>query len=191
MKGTNMKTPCRHLLLVAVLLTAALPLFAGPPKTEEQLIADLDSPKDKVVYAALQDLEKQYPASAPAQAKMKVLLTDPRPLVHEKAARVLGALHADVSGIDLKNIAAMLDSADKKEVQQALQALRGLKAQPVIPKIVPLLQHPDPFVKRDACRTLAVIADKGVIPSIEPLLKDADPKVVKDASDAIFALKAK
>ncbi|MDR3458466.1 MAG: HEAT repeat domain-containing protein [Verrucomicrobiae bacterium] len=186
-----MKSICKSLLIVAAIFATALPLLAKPPQTEAELIAALDSPKEKIVFAALQDLEKQYPTSAPALAKIKTLLTDPRPLIHEKAARVLGALHADVSDADLKSIAAMLDSADKKEIQEALKALRGLKAQSVIPKIVSLLQHADPFVKRDACRTLAVVADKSVIPSIEPLLKDADPKVVKDANDAIFALKAK
>ena len=55
-----MKSLSRSLLLIAVLLSTALPLLAAP-KTEVELIAALDSPKEKVVYAALQDLEKQYP----------------------------------------------------------------------------------------------------------------------------------
>lgn len=186
-----MKSLCRHLLIVTALLTTALPLLAGQPKTEDELIAALDSPKEKVVYAALQDLEKQYPTSAPAQAKMKVLLTDPRPLVHEKAARVLGALHADVSDTDLKNITAMLDSAESKEAMEGLKALRGLKAQSTIPKIVACLKNPNPGVKRDACRTLAVLADKSIVPDLQPLLSDPDKGVVKDASDAIFTLNAK
>ena len=86
-----MKTIWKPLLIIAAVFATALPLLAKPPQTEEELIAALDSPKEKVVYAALQDLEKQYPTSAPAQAKIKALLTDPRPLVHEKAARVLEA----------------------------------------------------------------------------------------------------
>ena len=186
-----MKRICKSLLLVAAVLVTALPLLAKPPLTEEELIANLDSPKEKIVYAALQDLEKQYPTSAPALAKIKTLLTDPRPLVHQKAARVLGALHTEVSDAELKSIAALLDSADKKEVLESLKALRGLKAQSTIPKIVTLLKNPDPNVKRDACRTLAVIADKSVVSDIEPLLQDPDKGVVKDANDAIFTLKAK
>ena len=50
-----MKSLSRSLLLIAVLLSTALPLLAAP-KTEVELIAALDSPKEKVVYAALQDL---------------------------------------------------------------------------------------------------------------------------------------
>ena len=185
-----MNNICQRLLAGAFIFALALPLLAKP-MTEEQLLANLDSPKDKVVYAALQDLEKQYPTSAPAQAKMKLLLTDRRQNIRQKAARVLGALHAAVSETDLKNIAALLDASDPKEVMEGLKALRGLKAQSTIPKIVPLLQHADNYVKRDACRTLAVIADKSVIPSIEPLRQNPDGKVQKDANDAIFALQAK
>lgn len=185
-----MKIICRRLLVAAAIFTTALPLLAAP-KTEDQLLTDLDSPKEKVVYAALQDLEKQYPTSAAGLAKIKTLLTDPRPLVHEKAARVLGALHAEVSDSELNSIAAMLDSANKKEVMEGLKALRGLKAQSTVPKIVGLLKNPDANVKRDACRTLAVIADKSVVPSIQPLLTDPDKGVVKDANDAIFTLNAK
>src|SRR5882724_6096848 len=136
MKGINMKSICKSLLVVAAVLATALPLLAKPPQTEESLIAALDSPKEKVVYAALQDIEKQYPTSAPALAKIKTLLTDPRPQVHQKAARVLGALHTEVSDAELKSIAAMLDSADKKDVLESLKALRGLKAQSTVPKIV-------------------------------------------------------
>jgi HEAT repeat protein len=191
MKGMNMKSICKSLLIVAAVLATALPLLAKQPQTEEQLIAALDSPKEKVVFAALQDIEKQYPTSAPALAKIKTLLTDPRPMIHQKAARVLGALHTDVSSAELNSIAAMLDSADKKEIMEGLKALRGLKAQSTIPKIVGCLKNPEPNVKRDACRTLAVIGDKGQVSDIEPLLQDPDKGVVKDANDAIFALKAK
>ena len=186
-----MKNIRQHLLIAAVLVASALPVLAGPPKTEEQLIADLDSPKEKIVYAALQDMERQFPTSAPGLAKIKTLLTDPRPMVHEKAARVLGALHTELTDAELKSITTMLDSADKKEVMEALKALRGLKAQSAIPKIETLLQHADPNVKRDACRTLAVIGDKSVVKSIQPLLNDPDKGVVKDANDAIFTLNAK
>ena len=186
-----MKNTCKRLLVGAFIFAIALPLLAKPEPTEEQLIANLASPTAKVVFAALQDLEKKFPTSAPAQAKIKTLLTDPRQNIREKAARVLGALHAEVSKADLKSIAALLDASDPKEIMEGLKALRGLKAQSTIPKILPLLQHADNYVKRDACRTLAVIADKSVIPSIEPLRQNPDGKVQKDANDAIFALSAK
>ena len=186
-----MKNICKLLLVGAFIFSVATPLMARQPKTEDQVLSDLSSTNAKVVYNALQVMEKQYPTSAPGLAKTKSLLTDERVTVREKAARVLGALHADVNADDLKNISAMLDSTSSKEIQQALQALRGLKAQSTVPKIIPLLKNPDPYVKRDACRTLAVLGDKSVIPDIQPLMQDPDPKVQKDANDAIFALNSK
>ena len=186
-----MKNIFKLLLACAFVFSLAMPLMAKNPKTEDEVMTDLNSTNAKVVYAAFQVLEKKYPTSEPGLAKAKSLLTDERPMVREKAARVLGALHADLSADDLKNISLMLDSADPKEVQQALLALRGLRAQSTIPKILPALKNADPFVKRDACRTLAVLGDKSLIPDIQPLLQDPDPKVVTDANDAIFALNSK
>ena len=160
-------------------------------KTEEQLIAELDSPKEKVVFDAMAQLERQFPASTAYHPKLKALLTDNRPKIQRKAARVLGALHAPVSDADLQNITALLASDDKDTKIDGLKALRGLKSQSTIPKITPLLQDGNPNVVRDACRTLAVIGDKSVIPAIEPLLQSPDKKIQKDAQDAIFALKNK
>ena len=72
-----------------------------------------------------------------------------------------------------------------------LIALRGLKAQAVVPQIVPFLKHSNSYVIRDACRTLAVLGNKDLIPSIEPLLNHSDPKVKQDAQDAIYKLRSK
>ena len=186
-----MKNIFKLLLACAFVFSLATPLLAKDPKTEDEVMTALNSTNAKVVFNALLVMEKKYPTSAPGLAKAKSLLTDDRATVREKAARVLGALHADLSDDDLKKISAMLDSSDPKEVQQALLALRGLEAKSTIPKILPALKNADPFVKRDACRTLAVLGDKSVIPDIQPLTQDPDPKVQTDANDAIFALKNK
>ena len=189
-----MRTFTKRCFIVALALSAvafvAIPAQAKP-KTEEQLIAELDSPKEKVVFDAMAQLEKEYPTSTAYHPKLKSLLTDNRLKVQRKAARVLGALHAPVSDTDLQNICALLTSEDKDAKIDGLKALRELKSQSVIPKMIPLLQDGNANVARDACRTLAVVADKSVIPSIEPLLQSPDKKVQKDAQDAIFALKAK
>ena len=161
-------------ILGAVVLSTALPAPARPPKTEDELLAALSSPKDKDVYSALQDLEKNYPSDAKIIPPIKGLLADPRPVVRRKAARVLGAIHADVSDADIKNICALLNSTDKREVTDGLIALRGLKAQSAIPQILPLLDNPDSNIKRDSCRTLAVLGDKSLIPKIKPLLDYPD-----------------
>src|ERR1051325_2166244 len=188
-----MNTMCKRSFvgtLTLALLTLASPLFAAE-KTEDQLIAELDSPKADAVTSAMLKIEKTYPTSTKAIPKIKTLLTDARQPVRRKAGRVLGALHAEVSEADIKAITAMLKSADSREVMDALISLRGLKAQQTVPEILPLLKSPTPNVVRDACRTLAVLGTKDVIPSIEPLLNNPNAAVKKDAQDAIFALKNK
>jgi HEAT repeat protein len=182
-----MKIISKLFITAAFIFATALPVLAGKP-TEDALLTDLASTTPKVVISALQDLEKNYPNSAASLPKIKALLTDSRPEIRTKAARVLGATHAEVSAEDLNNIAALLTATDKTEVMQGLKSLRGLKAQSVVPKILPLLTNADSNIKRDACRTLAAIADKSVVKDIEPLLHAADKAVVKDAQAAIATL---
>jgi HEAT repeat protein len=185
-----MKKLFKPLLVGAVVLALALPALARAPKSEDELMTDLGSPKPNVVISAMQDIEKNYPTSVPAQTKVKTLLTDARDPVKRKAARVLGAINADVSDADLKSIATLL-TGDKGDKEDGLKALRGLKAQSTIPQITPLLQDSDLNVKRDAIRTLAVLGDKSLVPTIQPLLAFPDLAVQKDAADAIEILKAK
>ncbi len=172
------------------LSTLLSPILAAE-KTEDQLIAALDSPQAKVVNDALLKLEKQYPTSTKAFPKMKKLLTDNRSEVRRKAGRVFGALHADLDKEEIKLIAAMLKASDPQEQMDALKSLRGLKAPETVPDILPLLKSSAPNVVRDACRTLAVLGNKDTIPAIEPLLNDPNPAVKKDAQDAIYQLKNK
>ena len=182
-----------YILSGAILLamfTAASPVLAVE-KTEDQLIQDLESPNAGKVADALLKLEKQYPTGTKALPAMKKLLTDSREKVRRKAGRVLGALHAEVSETDLKNITAMFKATDPDEVMDALKSLRGLRAESTLPEIVPLLQNAHVGVIRDACRTIAVLGNKSHIAALEPLLQHADAKVKKDAQDAIFTLKAK
>jgi HEAT repeat protein len=181
------------MLVLAVLVTTLAPLLlqAGSPKTEDELIADLASPKESVVINALQKIEKQYPTTTKALPAIKKLLTDPRSKVQRKAARVLGAINADVDSTDIQNICTLLKSADVGTVIDGLKALRGLKAQSAIPEILPLLKNANKNVIRDSCRTLAVLGDSSLIPSIKPLLTYPDLGVQKDAADAISILKEK
>ena len=178
-------------VLVLAVLTVASPLQAAKIKTEDELISDLGAAKPGTVTDALLQLERQFPTSTKAMPIIKGLLKDPRPEVRCKAARVLGALHAEEDQADLKNIYALLKASDSKEVMEGLKALRGLKAPDAVPEILPLLKDSTANVVRDACRTLAVLGNKDTIPAIEPLLQHSDPKVQKDAQDAIFALRSK
>jgi len=164
---------------------------AASKKTEEQLIADLSSPKEKDIIKTLQLMEEQYPTSAACQAAIKPLLADSRKPVVRKAARVLGIMNAPVSEAELKSIAALLKGTDKYEIIDGLKALRGLKAQSTIPEITPLLKNPDKNVIRDAIRTLAVLGDKSLVPTIQPFMDYPDLAVQKDAADALAVLKQK
>lgn len=177
--------------LLAAMIAVAPSAYAKKIKTEDELIAEMESPTEKIAVHAMLEYEKTYPTSTKALPVIKKNLADSRVAVRIKAARVLGSLHAEVSKDELKTIAAMMESSDKKEAMEAVKSLRGLRSQPVIPQIVKALEYPDDNVKRDACRTLAVVADKSVIPKIEPLLQFPSPKVQKDAMDAIAALKMK
>jgi HEAT repeat protein len=177
-------------LLLAVL--AACPsLLAAATKSEDQLIQDLGSPDSGKVTDALQQLEKQYPTGMKALPTIKKLLTDSRVKVRRKAARVLGAVHAEVDQDDVKNICALLKSSDPEEVTDVLKGLRGLKAPTAVPEILPLLKDPNQHLVRDACRTLAVLGNKDTISAVEPLLESPDPAVKKDAQNAIFQLRQK
>lgn len=178
-------------LAMGVFAFTTATLQAGKVFTEDELIAQLASPKDSVVAEALQKIEKQFPTSTKAISEMKKMLTDPRSKVRRKAGRVLGVLHADVSSTDLNNITAMLKAADSQEVMDALKSLRGLKAQSALPEIVAQLKSNNIGVIRDACRTVAVLGTKSNVADLEPLLKHSDEKVQKDAQDAIFTLNNK
>jgi HEAT repeat protein len=165
--------------------------FAAKEKTEDELIAELASPKEGAVTSAMLKLERQFPTSEKAIAAIKKYLTDNRSAVRRKSARVLGAIHAEVTSAEIKTICALLKGTEPREVMDGLIALRGLKAREALPEILPLLQHSDLKVIGDACRTVAVHGSKGNIADIEPLLKHPNAKVQKEANDAIFILKAK
>ena len=172
------------------LLTWA-PSALAKDKTEDQLIQELSSPDAGKVTDALLQLEKKFPTSTKAFPTIKGLLHDPRPKVQRKAARVLGALHADVSSEDVKAICGLLKAGDVETITDGLKALRGLRAPEAIPEITPFLNHSNTHLVRDACRTLAALGKQDLIPSIEPLLNHAEPAVRKDAQDAIATLRSK
>lgn len=178
-------------LACGVFALSTFAVQAAKVKTEDELIADLASPKPEVVTSAMLKLEKQFPTSPRTTTEIKKYLGDNRPAVRRKAARVLGVLHAEVTADEIKVICALLKATDHREIMDGLIALRGLKAADALPEVTAVLNHQQPNVIRDACRTIAVLGNKDHIALIEPLLKHADEKVQKDAADAIFLLKAK
>lgn len=161
------------------------------PKTEDELVAELASPKQHTVINALDELEKEYPNSPNSLPMIKKLLADERADVRERAVRWIGRIHTRLNDDDFKNISKMLESSDRDELVATLRALRALDAQSIVPGIIPLLKNSDSKIKREACRTLAILGDKSVVTEIEPLLTDPDSDVQKTAKDAIFALNNK
>lgn len=199
----NTFNSCKRILLAAVLGLSAPILPAAPPKAtpaptqeqiEDQLIKDLASPDADKVQDALGNLESIYDKKLDvtnAFPVIKSLLGDSREPVRRKAARIAGIFHLQLTDAELKLVCAQLKANDWKEVQSGLKALRDLNVPSTVPDILPCLNHPNPYVVRDACRTLAVVANKDVIPSIQPLLNSPDNAVKKDAQDAIAKLQSK
>jgi HEAT repeat protein len=166
-------------------------IVSGDNSGEAKLIADMASDDPRKVLNALDDLAEKPNPGTNLIATARKLLPDPRPSVRKKAARALGAIHAQLDQNDIKAIRRMLKSYDQSEAGEALKALRGLKAPETIPEITPLLKSAHKVLVRDACRTLAVLGNKDLIPLIEPLLKHSDADVRIDAQSAITALRAK
>lgn len=166
-------------------------VVSGADSGEARLIADMASDNPKKVLNALDDLEEKPNPGTNVIAAARKLLPDARPAVRKKAARVLGAIHAQVNQDDLKAICRMLKSYDKSEADEALKALRGLQAPETIPEITPLLKSPHDLLVRDACRTLAVLGTRELIPSIEPLLNHPNGDIRMDARSAITALQSR
>ncbi len=175
------------LMLVAELQTSGL----AAPRTEETLIKDLSSRLPVTVLSALKALETEHPNSTNAHSAIKKLLSDKRPTVRRKAARVLGAVHAPVDQNDINYICAFLKSSNDSEVEDGLLALRGLNVPQVVPEILPFLKSSNTHLVRDACRALAVLGNKDTIVLIEPLLKHPEAAVKKDAENAIASLRSK
>lgn len=178
-----------------ILSLAALALVLGSScattgKSESDLVAALASPNQDAARAAMAELEARYHDSTTWQPAVRKMLADPREEVALKAARVLGIVHAEVTDEDLKNITALFRAARPNVAMGALKGLRGLKAQSIIPQILPLLQNNNVGIVRDALRTLAVLGDASLVPQIEPLLNHANSAVKKDARDCLAALRS-
>src|ERR1051325_4491571 len=115
---------------------AALPADPG----EARMIAEMASNDPHKVLKALADLEEKQNPGTNAIGAARKLLSDPRPAVRKKAARVLGAIHAPLDQDEIKTICRMLKSYDPSEADDALKALRDLKVSEAIAEITPLLK---------------------------------------------------
>lgn len=184
--------PTRRFVAAGLVVAAVVALCAcASTRPESELLRNLDSPSAGVVCDALQALEKQYPGSAAARPKIVAKLDDSREEVRRKAARVLGSMGTRLDDAETAKVVVLLSSRDVDTVIDGLKALRGTANASAVPAIVPLLKHSNRYVKRDACRTLAVLGDRSVIPAIQPLVGDRDHEVDEDARLAIARIREK
>lgn len=177
--------------LGAAAIVSLLSCTTTGARSESELLADLNSSSENTVSDALRALERHYPNSAAAQQGMVAKLDDSREIIRRRAARALGAIGARLDDAAMGKVVALLSSHDDDAIIDGLKALRGLGNASVVPAVLPLLRYNGSFVKRDACRTLAVLADRTVVSEIEPLLADADSNVQDDARLAIAKLQGK
>src|SRR5258708_23504187 len=105
--------PARTFALCLLLAAISFSFSAlASKKTEQEWIAQLSSSDEGKVTSALQGLEKEYPESPTARAKIASMLKDPREKVQRKAARVLGAIHAKVDAKVLAGVTPLLHSTE-------------------------------------------------------------------------------
>jgi hypothetical protein len=193
-KEQIMKHICRRMFIGMSFLALLALAPSIKAETEDALIAKLSSPDESTVIATMTRYKKLYRGSTKAFPALKKLLTDSRLKVKERAAGLLGAFHAEVNAEDVKAICALLKEPNVDANTEGLKALRGMQGPALagaVPEMVPCLQNSNPYVVRDACRTLAVLGNKDQIPLIEPLVNSHDSRVKKDAQDAIAALRSK
>jgi HEAT repeat protein len=156
---------------------------------EKAALAALDpAQEEEALIAALGRIEAEFPESTLAAAKVGPLLHDGRGKVRRQAIRTLGLLPSRLDAAALADVARMLASSDPEEVADALRGLRWLYSEATIPLVLPLLVHADEHVKREACRTLAIVGDRSLAAKIEPLLKDPVADVREDAGAAVAQL---
>lgn len=183
----------RSLSARVLFLSGLVALFVScaSSRPESELLRKLNSSSTNAVCDALQSLEKQYPNSAAAREQIIAKLDDPREEVRRKAARVLGSIGVRLDDEQTARVAVLLSSRDVEAVIDGLKALRGTGNASAVPAILPLLKHPNRYVTRDACRTLAVLGDKSIVPAIEPLANHRDHEIAEDARRAIARLQEK
>ncbi len=184
-------------LLLATLLCASAAALAAPAAAGDELaaarekaaLAALDPAREEDdLIAALARIEAEFPESTLAAAKVGPLLHDERGKVRRQAVRTLGLLPSRLDAAALADVTRMLASSNPEEVADALRGLRWLYSQAAVPFVLPLLGSADEHVRREACRTLAIVGDRSLAAKIEPLLKDPVADVREDAGSAVAQL---
>jgi len=120
------------------------------------------SPDARVRARAVNALVKMEKDAAPAGADLVAVLFDGDPLVRSAAARVIGKLAPEVPGA----VPALIQMFPDREALRAVSQFKEAGAA-AVPRLIELLEHTDPTVRREAVRALGKIGE----PSLAALAK--------------------
>lgn len=141
-------------------------------KTQDEYLADLDSPDLNTKFKALEGLGKSEDVSSRAVYRVISLLMDKNWKIRARAARSLGEMgqQAELS------IRYLVQALDDKKVPVRVDAIlalgrMGLKARPAIPGLVNALSDPSFTIRAAACHALGSIGPAAAPEAANDLMK--------------------
>jgi HEAT repeat protein len=171
--------------------------LAGPDEITQSLAAQ--KLRDPAAIPVLEHLLKSDGPAAPRWYAADVLgqigtparaagpalvaaLHDPNPTVRRVAVQSVGKLAPDVPGA----VPALVELFPDVEAVRAIAEFKAAGAD-AVPKLIVLLDDPDPAVRRNTCRTLGRIGEaaKAAVPALTTRLTDPDPPVREYAAKAL------
>lgn len=122
------------------------------------------------------------PPARAAGPALVAALHDPDPTVRKVAIQSIGKLAPEVPGA----VPALIELFPDVGAVRAVAEF-GPAAGDAVPKLIPLLDDPDPAVRRNACRTLGRIgaAARSAVPALTARLTDPNPPVREYAAKAL------
>ena len=160
-------------------------LFYNPFRIMRSMyhIFTINSSTDEALLAeAVEELGEENAAIAVKDLIEK--MSDPSYEVREAAAKALGAIGSDDA---IKAILTLLEDEDIDLPITLIRALRKHKSLEAVPLLTEKLDSQNPFIQREAARTLGVLGDVSAIPRLRELLKITENASVATAASIALA----